>query len=138
MIRKAVEFVIAGLIVVMLVLSITFIRHPVVLLILTTQLVLAFLLVYLLFEPTKYKTASQPRLSREETIFKIAQDISRVSDMQGILALVFSVTFAGAIIFALVKATTTEAMTAVIQVLVPLVSAIVGFYFGRKTAEGAA
>jgi ABC-type multidrug transport system permease subunit len=58
--------------------------------------------------------------------------------VQGILALVFSVTLAGAIMFALVKATSTEAMTAVIQILVPIVSAIVGFYFGRKTAEGAA
>jgi len=41
-----------------------------------------------------------------------------------------------AIIYALVKATSTEAMTAVIQILVPIVSAIVGFYFGKRTAEG--
>jgi len=28
-------------------------------------------------------------------------------------------------------------MTAVIQILVPIVSAIVGFYFGKRTAEAA-
>jgi len=42
-----------------------------------------------------------------------------------------------AIIYALVRATSTEVMTAVIQILVPIVSAIVGFYFGKRTAEGA-
>jgi drug/metabolite transporter (DMT)-like permease len=85
----------------------------------------------------KYHPSSQPP-RREEALFKIAQDISHVSDMQGILALVFSATLAAAIIYALVKATSTEAMTAIIQILVPIVSAIVGFYFGRKTAESAA
>jgi len=30
-----------------------------------------------------------------------------------------------------------EAMTAVIQILVPIMSAIVGFYSGKRTAEGA-
>jgi hypothetical protein len=70
-------------------------------------------------------------------LYKIAQDISRVSDVQGILALVFSATLSAAIIYALVKATSTEAMTAVIQILVPIVSAIVGFYFGKRTAEAA-
>ena len=88
---------------------------------------------------TKYHVASEPQpRRREEVLYKIAQDISRVSDVQGILALVFSVTLAAAIMYALVKATSTEAMTAVIQILVPIVSAIVGFYFGRKTAEAAA
>jgi len=85
----------------------------------------------------RYRPSSQPS-RREEVLFKIAQDISHVSDMQGILALVFSATLAAAIIYALVKATSTESMTAIIQILVPIVSAIVGFYFGRKTAEGAA
>ena len=85
----------------------------------------------------KYHPSSQPS-RREEVLFKIAQDISHVSDMQGILALVFSATLAAAIIYALVKATSTESMTAIIQILVPIVSAIVGFYFGRKTAESAA
>lgn len=75
---------------------------------------------------------------RDNLLFRISQDISRVSDVQGILALVFSITLSAAIIYALVKATTTEAMTAVIQILVPIVSAIVGFYFGKRTAEGAA
>lgn len=74
---------------------------------------------------------------RDNLLFRISQDIGRVSDVQGILALVFSITLAAAIIYALVKATTTEAMTAVIQILVPIVSAIVGFYFGKRTAEGA-
>jgi len=83
----------------------------------------------------KYHVASEPHpVRREEVLFKIAQDISRVSDVQGILALVFSATLAAAIIYALVKATSTEAMTAVIQILVPIVSAIVGFYFGKRTA----
>jgi len=87
----------------------------------------------------KYHVASEPHEpSRQEVLFKIAQDISHVSDVQGVLALVFSATLAAAIIYALVKATSTEAMTAVIQILVPIVSAIVGFYFGRKTAESAA
>jgi len=85
----------------------------------------------------KYHLASEP-VRRDATLYKIAQDISRISDVQGILALVFAFTLAAAIIYALVKATSTEAMTAVIQILVPIVSAIVGFYFGRKTAEGAA
>jgi len=80
--------------------------------------------------------ATEP--SRQEILYKIAQDIGRVSDVQGILALVFSATLAAAIIYALVKATSTEAMTAVIQILVPIVSAIVGFYFGKRTAEGTA
>jgi len=57
---------------------------------------------------TKYHVASEPRpLRREEVLFKISQDISRVSDLQGILALVFSATLAAAIIYALVKATST-------------------------------
>ena len=86
----------------------------------------------------KYRVASEPQAHRrEEMLYKIAQDISHVSDVQGILALVFSATLAAAIIYALIKATSTEAMTAVIQILVPIVSAIVGFYFGKRTAEGA-
>jgi len=83
----------------------------------------------------RYHVATEP--SRQEVLYKIAQDISRVSDVQGVLALVFSATLAAAIIYALVKATSTEAMTAVIQILVPIVSAIVGFYFGKRTAERA-
>jgi len=52
----------------------------------------------------KYHTASEPHpVRREEVLFKIAQDIGRVSDVQGILALVFSETLAAAIIYALVK-----------------------------------
>ena len=83
----------------------------------------------------KYHPSSQPP-RREEVLFRMAQDIIRVSDVQGILALVFSATLAAAILYALVKATSTEAMTAVIQILVPIVSAIVGFYFGKRAAEG--
>jgi drug/metabolite transporter (DMT)-like permease len=94
-------------------------------------------ILYMHLRRAKYHPSSQPS-RREEVLFKIAQDISHVSDMQGILALVFSATLAAAIIYALVKATSTESMTAIIQILVPIVSAIVGFYFGRKTAESAA
>jgi len=87
----------------------------------------------------KYHVASEPQpVRRDVTLYKIAQDISRISDVQGILALVFAFTLAAATIYALVKATSTEAMTAVIQILVPIVSAIVGFYFGKRTAEGTA
>jgi len=87
----------------------------------------------------KYHVAGEPQpVRRDVTLYKIAQDISRISDVQGILALVFAFTLAAAIIYALVKATSTEAMTAVIQILVPIVSAIVGFYFGKRTAESAA
>jgi len=87
----------------------------------------------------RYHVASEPQpVRRDVTLYKIAQDISRISDVQGILALVFAFTLAAAIIYALVKATSTEAMTAVIQILVPIVSAIVGFYFGKRTAESAA
>ena len=90
----------------------------------------------------KYHVASEPqalpeRTRRDATLYKIAQDISRISDVQGILALVFAFTLAAAIIYAIIKATSTEAMTAVIQILVPIVSAIVGFYFGKRTAEAA-
>jgi len=86
----------------------------------------------------KYHVASEPQpVRRDVTLYKIAQDISRISDVQGILALVFAFTLAAAIIYALVKATSTEAMTAVIQILVPIVSAIVGFYFGKRAAEAA-
>jgi len=86
----------------------------------------------------KYHVASEPQpVRRDVTLYKIAQDISHISDVQGILALVFAFTLAAAIIYALIKATSTEAMTAVIQILVPIVSAIVGFYFGKRTAEAA-
>jgi hypothetical protein len=87
---------------------------------------------------TKYHVASEPQpRRREEVLYKIAQDISHVSDMQGILALVFSVALTGAIIYTLVKATSTEAMTGIIQILVPIVTMIVGFYFGKKGREEA-
>jgi hypothetical protein len=87
----------------------------------------------------KYHVASEPHQpSKQEVLYKIAQDISHVSDMQGILALVFSVALTGAIIYTLVKATSTEAMTGIIQILVPIVTMIIGFYFGKRTAEGAA
>jgi len=86
----------------------------------------------------KYHVASESQpVRRDVTLYKIAQDVSRISDVQGILALVFAFTLAAAIIYALIKATSTEAMTAVIQILVPIVSAIVGFYFGKRTAEAA-
>jgi len=40
-----------------------------------------------------------------------------------------------AIIYTLIRATSTEAVTAAIQILVPIVLAIVGYYFGKRTAE---
>jgi hypothetical protein len=86
----------------------------------------------------KYRVASEPQPHRrEDVLYKIAQDISHVSDVQGILAFVFSATLAAAIIYALIKATSMEAMTAIIQILVPIVSAIVGFCFDKRTAESA-
>jgi hypothetical protein len=88
---------------------------------------------------TQDHVASEPQpRRREEVLYKIAQDISHVSDVQGMLALVFSITLACAIIYALVKATSIEAMTGVIQILVPIVTMIVGFYFGKKQGEATA
>jgi drug/metabolite transporter (DMT)-like permease len=87
---------------------------------------------------TRYHVASKPQPPRREpTLYRIAQDIGRVKDMQGILALVFSVALTGAIIYTLVKATSTEAMTGIIQILVPIVTMIIGFYFGKKGREEA-
>ena len=99
----------------------------------------AVLMVRNLGKKPKYHVASEPQpRRREEVLYKIAQDISHVSDMQGILALVFSVALTGAIIYTLVKATSTEAMTGIIQILVPIVTMIIGFYFGKKGREEAA
>lgn len=79
-----------------------------------------------------HHAASEP--SKTEVLHKIAQDISPVRDVQGTLTIVFSATLAAATIYASVKATSTETMTAAIQILVPIVSAIVGFYSGKRTA----
>ena len=96
------------------------------------------LMVRNLGKKTKYHVASEPQPPRREpTLYRIAQDIGRVKDMQGILALVFSVALTGAIIYTLVKATSTEAATGIIQILVPIVTMIVGFYFGKKGREEA-
>jgi len=96
----------------------------------------SILMVKNLGKKPKYHVASEPhQQSKQELLYKIAQDLSHVSDMQGILALVFSVALTGAIIYTLVKATSTEAATGIIQILVPIVTMIVGFYFGKKGRE---
>ena len=64
-------------------------------------------------------------------------DITNPRDIQGILAIAVTAGFLGITAFALTKAGTIQDVISVVNIIAAPASLILGFYFGRKAAEGA-
>ena len=62
-------------------------------------------------------------------------DISNPRDVQGILAIALTAGFLGIAAFALTKAGTMQDVISVVNIIAPLASLVLGFYFGKKSAE---
>ena len=74
----------------------------------------------------------------DQAAVETSADISNPRDVQGILAITVTVGLLGVIVFAMTKAGTLQDALSVVNVLAPLAALVLGFYFGKKAAEGAA
>ena len=74
----------------------------------------------------------------DQAAVETSADISNPRDVQGILAITVTVGLLGVIVFAMTKAGTLQDALSVVNVLAPLAALVLGFYFGKKAAEGVA
>ena len=74
----------------------------------------------------------------DQAAVETSADISNPRDVQGILAIIVTVGLLGVIVFAMTKAGTLQDALSVVNVLAPLAALVLGFYFGKRAAEGAA
>ena len=74
----------------------------------------------------------------DQAAVETSADISNPRDVQGILAITVTVGLLGVIVFAMTKAGTLQDALSVVNVLAPLAALVLGFYFGKRAAEGAA
>jgi hypothetical protein len=72
---------------------------------------------------------------KDDQAVEASADITNPRDVQGILALLFSAGFLAIAAFALTKAGSIADVLSVVNLVVPLASLIIGFYFGKKAAE---
>jgi hypothetical protein len=75
-------------------------------------------------------------MSSKEDSVEATADIANPRDVQGILAIGVTIGFLGIAGFALTKAGTMQDVLSVLNVIAAPASLILGFYFGRKAAEG--
>jgi len=79
------------------------------------------------------------RLPKDESSsVETSASISNPRDVQGILAVTVTVGLLAVITFAMTKAGTLQDALSVVNVLAPLAALVLGFYFGKKAAEGSA
>jgi len=76
-------------------------------------------------------------MSSKEDGIDTSADITNPRDVQGILAIAVTAGFLGITAFALTKASTMQDVLSVLNLIAAPASLILGFYFGRKSAEGA-
>jgi len=76
-------------------------------------------------------------LSKDDSPVETSASISNPRDVQGILAVTVTVGLLAVITFAMTKAGTLQDALSVVNVLAPLAALVLGFYFGKKAAEGA-
>ena len=74
----------------------------------------------------------------DDSTVEASADISNPRDMQAILALLVMAGFLAIAGFALTKAGSMQDVMSVLQVVAAPASLIIGFFFGRKAAEGTA
>jgi hypothetical protein len=77
-------------------------------------------------------------LSKDDSPVETSASISNPRDVQGILAVTVTVGLLAVITFAMTKAGTLQDALSVVNVLAPLAALVLGFYFGKKAAEGSA
>jgi len=77
-------------------------------------------------------------LSKDDSPVETSASISNPRDVQGILAVTVTVGLLAVITFAMTKAGTLQDALSVVNLLAPLAALVLGFYFGKKAAEGAA
>jgi len=77
-------------------------------------------------------------LSKDDSPVETSASISNPRDVQGILAITVTVGLLAVITFAMTKAGTLQDALSVVNVLAPLAALVLGFYFGKKAAEGSA
>ena len=77
-------------------------------------------------------------MSKDDSPVEASASISNPRDVQGILAVTVTVGLLAVITFAMTKAGTLQDALSVVNVLAPLAALVLGFYFGKKAAEGSA
>lgn len=77
-------------------------------------------------------------MSKDDSPVETSASISNPRDVQGILAVTVTVGLLAVITFAMTKAGTLQDALSVVNVLAPLAALVLGFYFGKKAAEGSA
>jgi len=73
--------------------------------------------------------------SKNDKAVDTSADISNPRDVQGILALLVTAGLLGIVGFAMTKAGSLQDALSVVNVLAPLAAMVLGYYFGKKSAE---